>query len=129
MQRPSDDFLRKARTTLRSLASDAPSRLPSLNLVADAIRLQLEQHGKVAVLYVHLERYGELESVFGWRIVGEILDAVAASLAGMAGSTLRQLDADGFDGRAHQTFPMRRVGNAHHGSSLGSGGQCPPTPL
>lgn len=93
MERPSDDSLRKARTSLRSLASDAPSHLPSLNLIADAIRLQLERRGSVAILYVHLERYGRLESLFGWRIVGEILDAVAASLQGMAGSTLRQLDA------------------------------------
>ncbi len=93
MRRPSDDSLQKARTSLRSLASDTPSHLPSLNLIADAIRLQLERRGSVAILYVHLEHYGHLESLFGWRIVGEILDAVAASLEGMAGSTLRQLDA------------------------------------
>jgi EAL domain-containing protein (putative c-di-GMP-specific phosphodiesterase class I) len=93
VQRPSDDSLRKARASLRSLASDAPSHLPSLNLIADAIRLQLERRGSVAILYVHLERYGRLESLYGWRIVGEILDAVASSLEGMAGSTLRQLDA------------------------------------
>ena len=93
VQRPSDDSLRKARTSLRSLVSDGPSHFPSLNLVADAIRIQLEKRGRVAILYVHLEHYGRLEPMFGWRIFADILDAVAASLEGMAGSTLRQLDA------------------------------------
>ncbi len=92
MERPSDDSLRKARTNLRSLVSDGPSHLPSLNLVADTIRLELEKRGKVAILYVSLNRYGRLEPVFGWRIVGEILDAVASNLEGMTGSTLRRLD-------------------------------------
>jgi EAL domain-containing protein (putative c-di-GMP-specific phosphodiesterase class I) len=90
--RPTDEALRKAQTTLRGLVSDGPSRLPSLNLVADSIRLELEKSGQVALLYVGLSRYGRLEPVFGWRIVGEILDAVAANLESMAGSTLRRLD-------------------------------------
>ena len=92
MQRPSDDSLRRARTNLRSLVSDGPSQLPSLNLVADGIRLELEKHGQVAILYVSLDRYGRLEPIFGWRIVADILDAVAANLDGMAGSALRRLD-------------------------------------
>ena len=92
MQRPSDDSLRKARTTLRSLVSDGPSRLPSLNLVADSIRLELEKRGTVAILYVSLDRYGRLEPIFGWHIVADILEAVAASLESMVGSTLRRLD-------------------------------------
>lgn len=92
MQRPNEDSLRKARTTLRSLVSDGPSQLPSLNLVADSIRLELEKRGSVALLYVSLDRYGRLEPIFGWRIVGEILDAVAGNLSGMTGSTLRRLD-------------------------------------
>jgi EAL domain-containing protein (putative c-di-GMP-specific phosphodiesterase class I) len=89
---PSDDSLRMARARLRSLVSDNPSRLPSLNLVADDIRLELEKRGKVALLYVSLDRYGRLEPIFGWRIVRDILDAVAANLEGMTGSTLRRLD-------------------------------------
>ena len=93
MQGPNDASMRKARTNLRSLSSDGPSQLPSLNLVADAIRLELEKRGRVAILYVNLEHYGRLEPMFGWRIVADILDAVAASLEAMAGSTLRQLDA------------------------------------
>jgi EAL domain-containing protein (putative c-di-GMP-specific phosphodiesterase class I) len=92
VERPSEEALRRARTTLRSLVSDGPSRLPSLNLVADSIRLELESRGKVALLYVKLDRFGRLEPVFGWRIVGQILDAVAANLGGMVGSTLRRLD-------------------------------------
>lgn len=92
MEQPSDEALRRARTTLRSLVSDGPTQLPSLNLVADSIRLELEERGKVALLYVSLDRYGRLEPVFGWRIVAQILDAVAANLEGMAGSTLRRLD-------------------------------------
>jgi EAL domain-containing protein (putative c-di-GMP-specific phosphodiesterase class I) len=92
VQRPNDDSLRKARTNLRSLVSDGPSHLPSLNLVADSVRLELEKRGKVAILYISLDRYGRLEPIFGWRIVAEILDAVAANLEGMAGSTLRRLD-------------------------------------
>lgn len=92
MERPTDEALRKAQTTLRGLVSDGPSRLPSLNLIADSIRLELEKSGQVALLYVSLTRYGRLEPVFGWRIVGEILDAVAANLEGMVGSTLRRLD-------------------------------------
>jgi len=92
VQRTSDDSLRRARTNLRSLVSDGPSQLPSLNLVADGIRLELEKHGQVAILYVSLDRYGRLEPIFGWRIVADILDAVAANLDGMAGSALRRLD-------------------------------------
>jgi EAL domain-containing protein (putative c-di-GMP-specific phosphodiesterase class I) len=92
VERPSDESLRKARTALRGLVSDGPSRLPSLNLVADRIRLELEQRGNVAILYVRLDRYGRLEPIFGWRIVGEILDAVAGNLESMSGSTLRKLD-------------------------------------
>ena len=90
--RANDDSLRKARTNLRSLVSDGPSQLPSLNLVADTVRLELEKRGKVALLYISLDRYGRLEPIFGWRIVAEILDAVAANLESMAGSTLRRLD-------------------------------------
>jgi EAL domain-containing protein (putative c-di-GMP-specific phosphodiesterase class I) len=92
VDRPSDDSLRRARTNLRSLVSDGSSRLPSLSLVADSIRLELERRGKVAILYVSLQRFGRLEPIFGWRIVGEILDAVAANLESMSGSTLRRLD-------------------------------------
>ena len=92
MERPSDEALRRAQTTLRGLVSDGPSHLPSLNLVADSIRLELEKSGKVALLYVSLARYGRLEPVFGWRVVADILDAVAANLEGMVGSTLRRLD-------------------------------------
>ena len=92
MERPTDEALRKAQTTLRGLVSDGPSQLPSLNLVADSIRLELEKSGQVALLYISLTRYGRLEPVFGWRIVSDILDAVAANLEGMAGSTLRRLD-------------------------------------
>jgi EAL domain-containing protein (putative c-di-GMP-specific phosphodiesterase class I) len=92
VERPTDEALRKAQTTLRGLVSDGPTQLPSLNLVADSIRLELETSGQVALLYVNLARYGRLEPVFGWRIVGEILDAVAANLEGMVGSTLRRLD-------------------------------------
>jgi len=77
---------------LRSLVSDGPSQLPSLNLVADSVRLELENRGKVALLYVRLDRYGRLEPFFGWRIVADILDAVAANLSGMVGTTLRRLD-------------------------------------
>jgi EAL domain-containing protein (putative c-di-GMP-specific phosphodiesterase class I) len=92
VERPTDEALRRAQTTLRGLVSDGPSQLPSLNLVADSIRLELEKSGQVALLYVSLSRYGRLEPVFGWRIVGEILEAVAANLEGMVGSTLRRLD-------------------------------------
>ena len=92
MERPTDEALRKAQTTLRGLVSDGPSHLPSLNLIADSIRFELEKSGQVALLYISLTRYGRLEPVFGWRIVAEILDAVAANLEGMAGSTLRRLD-------------------------------------
>ena len=92
MERPTDEALRKAQSTLRGLVSDGPSHLPSLNLVADSIRLELEKSGQVAILYVSLAHYGRLEPVFGWRIVGQILDAVAANLEGMVGNTLRRLD-------------------------------------
>jgi EAL domain-containing protein (putative c-di-GMP-specific phosphodiesterase class I) len=77
---------------MRSLMSDGVSRLPALSVVADAIRLELERRGRVAILYVRLDRYGRLEPIFGWRIVHDILDAVAANLGGMVGSTLRRLD-------------------------------------
>jgi EAL domain-containing protein (putative c-di-GMP-specific phosphodiesterase class I) len=92
VETPSDDTLRRAQTTMRSLVSDGASRLPALNVVADAIRLELERRGRVAILYVRLDRYGRLEPIFGWRIVHDILDAVAANLGGMVGSTLRRLD-------------------------------------
>ncbi len=89
---PSDETLRRAQTTMRSLVSDGASSLPALSVVADAIRLELERRGSVAILYVKLDRYGRLEPIFGWRIVRDILDAVANNLGGMVGSTLRRLD-------------------------------------
>jgi len=89
---PGDDALRRAQTTMRSLVSDGGSALPALSVVADAIRLELERRGSVAILYIKLDRYGRLEHIFGWRIVREILDAVAANLSGMVGSTLRRMD-------------------------------------
>jgi EAL domain-containing protein (putative c-di-GMP-specific phosphodiesterase class I) len=92
VESPNDDTLRRAQTTMRSLVSDGASRLPALSVVADAIRLELERRGSVAILYVKLDRYGRLEPIFGWRIVHDILDAVAANLGGMVGSTLRRLD-------------------------------------
>ncbi len=92
MEKLNDDALRRAQTNLRSLVSDGVSSLPSLSAVADAIRLELERRGEVAILYVALDRYGRLEPIFGWRIVSEILDAVAQNLGGMVGSTLRRLD-------------------------------------
>ena len=92
MESPNDDTLRRAQTTMRSLVSDGASRLPALSVVADAIRLELERRGSVAILYVKLDRYGRLEPIFGWQIVRDILDAVAANLGGMVGSTLRRLD-------------------------------------
>ena len=85
MDAPSDDTLRRAQTTMRSLVSDGASRLPALSVVADAIRLELERRGSVAILYVKLDRYGRLEPIFGWQIVRDILDAVAANLGGMVG--------------------------------------------
>jgi EAL domain-containing protein (putative c-di-GMP-specific phosphodiesterase class I) len=89
---PSEENLRHARVTLRSLVSDVSSPLPALNVVADAIRVELERRSRVAIIYIRLDRYGHLESLFGWGIVGEILDAVAQNLSGMVGSTLRRLD-------------------------------------
>ena len=85
MSRPNEDSLHKARRTLRSLVSDGPSNLPSLNLVADSIRVELERRGAVAILYVSLDRYGRLEPIFGWHVVADILDAVAGSLSVMVG--------------------------------------------
>ncbi len=92
METPSDDTLRRAQSTMRSLVSDGSTALPALSVVADAIRLELERRGEVAILYVKLDRYGRLEPIFGWRIVHEILDAVAHNLGGMVGTTLRRLD-------------------------------------
>ena len=68
------------RSCRRSTSSPTPSGSSS------------RSRGKVAILYVSLDRYGRLEPIFGWRIVAEILDAVAANLEGMVGSTLRRLD-------------------------------------
>ena len=86
------DTLRRARASLSSLVSEDSSQLPSLNIVADAIRLELESHGRVALLYVKLTRYGRLERIFGWQIITDILDAIGRSLREMVGSSLRKLD-------------------------------------
>ena len=91
-QATSERFARKARTNLRSLVSDDSKRLPSLSVVADDIRLELERHGEVAILYVGLKRYGRLERVFGWRIISDMLDACSSILRRWSGSTLRKLD-------------------------------------
>ena len=87
MDRPSEDSLRRARTNLRSLVSDGTSRLPSLSLVADRIRLELERRGKVAILYVSLQRFGRLEPIFGWRIVGDRCDSPVAMASASAART------------------------------------------
>jgi EAL domain-containing protein (putative c-di-GMP-specific phosphodiesterase class I) len=86
-----EEVLRRARATLASLVTE-DSALPSLNAIADAIRLEFDAHEKVAILYVKLRRYGRLEHIFGWQIVNDILTAVAQNLRGMVGSSLRRLD-------------------------------------
>jgi EAL domain-containing protein (putative c-di-GMP-specific phosphodiesterase class I)/GGDEF domain-containing protein len=87
-----EETLRRARISLSSLVSEDASQLPSLNVIADAIRLELAIHGRVALLYVKLTRYGKLERIFGWHIVTDILDAVGRNLREMVGSSLRKLD-------------------------------------
>ena len=72
-------FARQARANLRNLVSDDSLELPSLRLIADGIRLELEKRGEVAILYVGLKRYGRLERVFGWQITSDVLDACSAS--------------------------------------------------
>lgn len=87
-----DEIARRAKANLKSLVSDDSSSLPSLGVIADAIRLELEASGQVAILYVKLKRYGRLERIFGWPIITEILSAIARNLRDMVGSTLRALD-------------------------------------
>jgi EAL domain-containing protein (putative c-di-GMP-specific phosphodiesterase class I) len=87
-----EEIARRAKANLKSLVSDDSSQLPSLGVIADAIRLELEASGQVAILYVKLKRYGRLERIFGWDIIGEILTAIARNLRDMVGSTLRALD-------------------------------------
>jgi EAL domain-containing protein (putative c-di-GMP-specific phosphodiesterase class I) len=87
----SDDVLARARANLASLVSE-DSELPSLNAIADTIRLELDAHQRVAILYVKLRRYGRLEHIYGWQIVNDILEAVARNLRAMVGSSLRRLD-------------------------------------
>jgi EAL domain-containing protein (putative c-di-GMP-specific phosphodiesterase class I) len=87
-----EEIARRAKANLKSLVSDDSSSLPSLGFIADAIRLELEASGQVAILYVKLKRYGRLERVFGWPIIAKILSAIARNLREMVGSTLRALD-------------------------------------
>ncbi|HJW76541.1 MAG TPA: hypothetical protein VJ787_12905, partial [Thermoleophilia bacterium] len=87
-----DETVRRAKANLKSLVSDDASQLPSLGVIADAIRLELEDSGQAAILYVKLKRYGRLERIFGWNIIAEILGAIARNLRDMVGSTLRALD-------------------------------------
>jgi GGDEF domain-containing protein len=87
-----EETLRRARVSLSSLVSEDATQLPSLNIIADAIRLELATHGRVAILYVKLSRYGKLERIFGWRVVTDILDAIGRNLREMVGSSLRKLD-------------------------------------
>jgi EAL domain-containing protein (putative c-di-GMP-specific phosphodiesterase class I) len=91
-QEPSERFARQARTNLRNLVSDDSKTLPSLSVIADDIRLELERHGEVAILYVGLKRYGRLERVFGWQITSDVLDACSSILQEMVGTSLRKLD-------------------------------------
>src|SRR4030067_252716 len=87
-----DETVRRAKANLKSLVSDDASQLPALGVIADAIRLELEDSGQAAILYVKLKRYGRLERIFGWNIIAEILGAIARNLRDMGGSTLRALD-------------------------------------
>ncbi|HUK76356.1 MAG TPA: hypothetical protein VL117_02020, partial [Thermoleophilia bacterium] len=91
-RRTTERFARQARATLRNLVSDDSLALPSLRLIADGIRLELEKRGEVAILYVGLKRYGRLERVFGWQITSDVLDACSSILQEMVGTSLRKLD-------------------------------------
>jgi len=82
----------RARANLRNIISDDALSLPSLGAIADSIRIELEERGTVAILYVGLKRYGSIERVFGWQVTSEVLDAVAGILKEMVGTTLRRLD-------------------------------------
>ena len=55
-QRASERIVLQARANLRNLISDDTLALPSLRLIADGIRLELEKRGEVAILYVGLKR-------------------------------------------------------------------------
>ena len=91
-RRTTERFARQARANLRNLVSDDSLALPSLRLIADGIRLELEKRGEVAILYVGLKRYGRLERVFGWQITSDVLDACSSILQEMVGTSLRKLD-------------------------------------
>jgi EAL domain-containing protein (putative c-di-GMP-specific phosphodiesterase class I) len=91
-ERASERIVLQARANLRNLVSDDTLALPSLRLIADGIRLELEKRGEVAILYVGLKRYGRLERVFGWQVTSDVLDACSSILQEMVGTSLRKLD-------------------------------------
>jgi EAL domain-containing protein (putative c-di-GMP-specific phosphodiesterase class I) len=91
-ERHSRGIVDQARANLRNIVNDDAAALPSLGAIADSIRLELEERGTVAILYVGLKRYGRIERVFGWQVTSEVLDAVAGILKEMVGTTLRRLD-------------------------------------
>jgi EAL domain-containing protein (putative c-di-GMP-specific phosphodiesterase class I) len=90
--RATERIAQQARANLRNLVSDDTLALPSLRMIADGIRLELEKRGEVAILYVGLKRYGRLERVFGWQVTSDVLDACSSILQEMVGTSLRRLD-------------------------------------
>jgi EAL domain-containing protein (putative c-di-GMP-specific phosphodiesterase class I) len=91
-KRTTERIAQQARANLRNLVSDDTLALPSLRMIADGIRLELEKRGEVAILYVGLKRYGRLERVFGWQVTSDVLDACSSILQEMVGTSLRRLD-------------------------------------
>jgi len=65
---------------IRSLLSDGLTGLPTVPLLVDPIREKLLVDREIGVLYVDIEKYNQIEEVYGWEIFDEVLREVASAL-------------------------------------------------
>ncbi len=65
---------------IRSLLSDSLTGLATIPLLIDPIREKLLVDRELGVLYVDIEKYNQIEEVYGWEVFDQVLREVAQAL-------------------------------------------------
>ena len=65
---------------VRGLLSDALTGLPTIPLLTDAIREKLLVDRELGVLYIDIEKYNQIEEVYGWEVFDSVLREVSLAL-------------------------------------------------
>ncbi|MBI4743686.1 MAG: hypothetical protein HY776_02520 [Actinobacteria bacterium] len=77
---------------LKTLLYDETTELHTLSYYIDKIKTLLDEFEQIGLLYIDVAKEGDIEKIFGWRVLDEILLYVAKSLTDLQKRTLREND-------------------------------------